>query len=208
MSFSIPSASLPLTKKMRPEFSILIIGGGIAGFAAAVGLARIGHKVTVLERSAGLQTFGGTLLIPANALKVLEDYGLLGAFREVAEKWENHMIYRHDGKVLDILSNSANQKIFGYECVQCILTWKSADWFDRMLNVPRQTYQRLLYEAAVREGVNVRFGARVEKLADSSPLPCVILSTGERIEADLIVGADGTLPPFLISLYFNPSKHS
>ena len=71
-----------------------------------------------------------------------------------------------------------------------------ADWFDRMLNVPRQTYQRLLYEAAVREGVNVRFGARVEKLADSSPRPCVTLSTGERIEADLLVGADGTLPPF------------
>jgi salicylate hydroxylase len=70
-----------------------------------------------------------------------------------------------------------------------------------MLNVPRQTYQRLLYEAAVREGVNVRFGARVEKLADSSPRPCVILSTGERIEADLIVGADGNLPPLLIPLH-------
>lgn len=180
---------------MRPEFNILIIGGGIAGFAASVGLARKGHKVTVLERSADLQTFGGTLLIPANALKVLEDYGLLGAFREVAEKWENHIIYRHDGKMLDILSNSANQKIFGYECVQFMLIRGLADWFDRMLNVPRQTYQRLLYEAAVREGVNVRFGARVEKLADSSPLPCVTLPTGERIEADLIVGADGTLPP-------------
>jgi salicylate hydroxylase len=76
-----------------------------------------------------------------------------------------------------------------------MLIWKLADCFDRMLNVPRQTYQRLLYEAAVREGVNVRFGARVEKLADSSPRPCVILSTGERIEADLIVGADGNLPP-------------
>jgi salicylate hydroxylase len=106
---------------MTPIFNILIIGGGIAGFAASVGLARKGHKVTVLERSADLQTFGGTLLIPVNALKVLEDYGLLGAFREVAEKWENHIIYRHDGKVLDILSNTANQKIFGYECVQCML---------------------------------------------------------------------------------------
>jgi flavin-dependent dehydrogenase len=183
---------------MPPIFNILIIGGGIAGFAASVGLARKGHKVTVLERSADLQTFGGTLLIPANALKVLEDYGLLGAFREVAEKWENHIIFRHDGKVLDILSNSANQKIFGYECVQCTLIWKLADWFDRMLNVPRQTYQRLLYEAAVREGVKVRFGARVENLEDSSPRPCVILSTGERIEADLIVGADGNLHPLLI----------
>jgi 2-polyprenyl-6-methoxyphenol hydroxylase-like FAD-dependent oxidoreductase len=61
-----------------------------------------------------------------------------------------------------------------------------------MLNIPRQTYQRLLYEAATREGVNVRFGARVERIDDGEMGPSVKLSTGERIEADLIVGADGT----------------
>ena len=103
---------------MPPKFKIIVIGGGIAGFACAVGLARKGHSVTVLESSPDLQTFGGGLLIPANALSVLEDYGLLERFREVAEKWGNHTIYRHDGKVLDILSNEANEKVFGYEYVE------------------------------------------------------------------------------------------
>jgi salicylate hydroxylase len=64
-----------------------------------------------------------------------------------------------------------------------------------------------LYEAAVREGVKVRFGARVENLEDSSPRPCVALSTGERIEADLIIGADGISPSRFYSTPTEPSKH-
>ena len=61
---------------------------------------------------------------------------------------------------------------------------------NRMLNVPRKTYQRVLYEAAVREGVKVRFGVRVESLDETQP--SVKLSSGEIFEADLIIGADGT----------------
>ncbi|KAE9373728.1 FAD/NAD(P)-binding domain-containing protein [Stipitochalara longipes BDJ] len=160
---------------MSPKFHILIIGGGIAGFACAVGLSRKGYSVTVLERGASLQTFGGGLLISGNALRVLEDYGLLERFKEVAEKWETHTIYRHDGKVLDVLSNGANEKVFGFE----------------MLNVPRQVYQRVLYEAAVKEGVKVRFGCRVERIEDSEKGSSITLSTGETLSSDLIIGADG-----------------
>jgi 2-polyprenyl-6-methoxyphenol hydroxylase-like FAD-dependent oxidoreductase len=58
----------------QTQFKIIVIGGGIAGFAASVGLARKGHDVTVLERSKDLQTFGGGLLISSNALRVIEDY--------------------------------------------------------------------------------------------------------------------------------------
>src|ERR1700679_3538306 len=104
-----------MARKNQAKFQILVIGGGIAGFASAVGLRRKGHDVTVVERSVGLQTFGGGLLIPANALRVIEDYGLLKNFHDVAQKWSTHTIYRHDGKVLYILSNEANEKFLGYE---------------------------------------------------------------------------------------------
>ena len=39
-----------------PPLQITIVGGGIGGLAAAVGLSRNGHKVTVYERS---ETSGG-----------------------------------------------------------------------------------------------------------------------------------------------------
>ncbi|PVH74524.1 FAD/NAD(P)-binding domain-containing protein [Cadophora sp. DSE1049] len=162
-----------MSSKAPTKFNVLIIGGGIAGFACAVGLRRKGHEVTVLERSANLQTFGGSLLISSNALRVIEDYGLLKNFHEVAEPWATHTVIRHDGKVLDVLSNKANEKVFGYE----------------MLTVRRQIYQKVLYEAAVREGVKVRFGCRVETIDEEKP--SVKLTSGETVEADLIVGADG-----------------
>lgn len=58
-----------------------------------------------------------------------------------------------------------------------------------MLNVYRPLYQRVLYEGAIREGVEVRFDSRVEVVDEKSP--SITLSTGEKIEADLIIGADG-----------------
>jgi salicylate hydroxylase len=63
--------------------------------------------------------------------------------------------------------------------------------WDRMLNVRRQVYQRVLYEGAVEQGVKVRFGCRVEKVDDIEEGPIVTLSTGETLSTDLIVGADG-----------------
>ncbi|PMD41246.1 FAD/NAD(P)-binding domain-containing protein [Hyaloscypha variabilis F] len=168
-----------MTLKTNPKFNILIIGGGISGFGASIGLARTGHTITVLERSASLQTFGGGLLISSNALRVLEEYGLLGRLKEVSERWENHTVFRHDGVVLDILSNGANGRVFGFE----------------MLNVTRPVYQRVLYEAAVKEGVDVRFGAKVEGIQESERGPSVRLSTGEVLSADLIIGADGIKSP-------------
>ena len=97
-----------------PQFHILVIGGGIAGFAAAIGIRRKGHAVTVLEKTPDLQTFGGSLLIPPNAGKVLHNYGILSAFEEVNDRTDSHMIYRHDGQLLDLVDHLGIQKMYGY----------------------------------------------------------------------------------------------
>jgi salicylate hydroxylase len=96
---------------------ILIIGGGIAGFAAAVGIRRKGFAVTVLERTPDLQTFGGSLLIPPNAGRVLDDYGILEAFAKADDRTDSHMIYRHDGRLLDIVDHLGVKKMYEYTYV-------------------------------------------------------------------------------------------
>jgi 2-polyprenyl-6-methoxyphenol hydroxylase-like FAD-dependent oxidoreductase len=46
-----------------------------------------------------------------------------------------------------------------------------------------------MMEQARNNGAHLRLGARVESVEENGPT--VILKTGERIEADLVVGADG-----------------
>ena len=60
-----------------------VIGCGIAGQAAAIGLARDGHDVTVVERFAAARPLGAGLILQPSGLQVLER---LGALAE-AEAW-------------------------------------------------------------------------------------------------------------------------
>ena len=79
------------------ELDLIIIGAGLGGLAAAICLAEKGHKVTVLERNAGLSEFGAGLQLSPNATRLLDAWGLSEAFREcvnvprwsVARRWED-----------------------------------------------------------------------------------------------------------------------
>lgn len=54
----------------------------------------------------------------------------------------------------------------------------------------RSDYQRHLYEAAIEAGCTLRLGTRVTTI--DVDLPSVTLESGEVINTDLIVVADGT----------------
>ena len=55
--------TITLTKKltMKKEYDVIVCGGGVAGVAAAVTVAKEGHSVLILEKSnilGGLATLG------------------------------------------------------------------------------------------------------------------------------------------------------
>ena len=51
--------------------------------------------------------------------------------------------------------------------------------------------QKILYEAAIKRGVAFRLGCPVVALEEDDDTPAVVIKGGEKIEADVVVGADG-----------------
>ncbi|AFU02647.1 FAD-dependent monooxygenase [Nocardia brasiliensis] len=54
----------------------IVIGGGIGGLGAALGLARAGRQVTVLEQADDFRTVGAGLMLAPNAVRALNWLGL------------------------------------------------------------------------------------------------------------------------------------
>jgi 2-polyprenyl-6-methoxyphenol hydroxylase-like FAD-dependent oxidoreductase len=58
---------------------VIIIGGGIGGLACAIALQQRGMSATVYEAAPDLQPDGAGILMPPNAMQVLDTLGLAGA---------------------------------------------------------------------------------------------------------------------------------
>jgi 2-polyprenyl-6-methoxyphenol hydroxylase-like FAD-dependent oxidoreductase len=65
----------------RPAGSAVVIGAGIGGLSAAIGLQRVGWRVIVLERAADLGEAGAGISLMSNALRALDQLGVSEALR-------------------------------------------------------------------------------------------------------------------------------
>ncbi|GIV98105.1 MAG: monooxygenase [Herpetosiphonaceae bacterium] len=66
------------------EETILIIGGGIGGVAAALALSSVGFPVRVFERAPQLREVGAGLALWSNAMRVLDQLGVGERIRQIA----------------------------------------------------------------------------------------------------------------------------
>lgn len=154
---------------------VIVIGGGIAGLATAVGLARAGRAVTVLERRGGIEELGAGVILWPNALRALDDLGLRGRVRSVSELEAVGGFRRPDGTWLNRLDGQRFAAAHGE-----VAAIHRGDLID------------LLHEASVEAGVEIRCG---QEVVGVEPGPqggaTVVTADGRRLVADLVLGADG-----------------
>lgn len=74
MEFFKDTFSFPLAKT---QFKVIIIGAGISGLTAAIGLKKAGHDVLVLEQVREITEVGAGIQIAPNATRILGRLGLL-----------------------------------------------------------------------------------------------------------------------------------
>lgn len=167
MSNTIPKTYCPL--------NFVIVGAGLGGLAAAIGLKLSGHTVTLLEQAPELGEVGAGIQIPPNSTKILDALGV----RE------------------ELLKASYIPKSYNFR------RWSNGDLLNYMelrpytlhkygapyLHIHRADFHTVLVNRAKEVGVQIKLGAQVVKVDgdDNS----ITTRDGRTFKGDVIIGADG-----------------
>jgi len=153
---------------------VAVVGGGLGGLAAALALRQAGHDPTVYEQAEVFRPVGAGISLWPNGVKVLSSLGL---GREVAAlggrmDWMGYA----DRSGVNLTEFSLDPL---YEAVG-----------QRAWPLARADLQDLLVKAVGSERIHL--GRRCLAVESGADAACVHLDTGEQVEADLVIGADGT----------------
>jgi 2-polyprenyl-6-methoxyphenol hydroxylase-like FAD-dependent oxidoreductase len=154
---------------------VAIVGGGIGGLTAALSLVAAGLDVDVYEQASGISEVGAGIQVSPNASRILHGLGLADALARMGVRplaW--HQRRWDDGRtLLRTALGDTMLEAFGFPHYQT----HRADLLSALL------------QALPAERVHV--GHRLVALAERRGRVEATFAGGARIEADLLVGADG-----------------
>jgi 2-polyprenyl-6-methoxyphenol hydroxylase-like FAD-dependent oxidoreductase len=175
--FCIAMAPQAIGKNSR----IVIAGAGIGGLATALALQRRGFHPVVCERAPELREIGAGLLLSPNGVRALEFLGLKEAATSLS-----HVI--REWRILDRRG-------------RCLQRMKPCHGDLPALSLHRADLQQLLLAMLPRDCL--RLGAEVSRFQPGATCVEVLLTSGETIKADALIGADG-LRSSVRALRFGP----
>ncbi|MFI7225283.1 FAD-dependent monooxygenase [Nonomuraea angiospora] len=151
---------------------VVVVGAGLGGVAAAVGLHRLGHEVTVLERGAELREAGTGIVVMPNGLRALDAVGLAGEVRGHVMHATTGGLRDWRGRPLLITDLARAQQEVGTPAI-----------------LDRAELHRAL--RAPLPADLVRTGTPVERLEPDATGVSVIGDGGPVVRADAVIVADG-----------------
>lgn len=155
---------------------ILICGGGCAGPALALFLARSGHQVVIVERFPVLRAQGAQVDLRAQGIETVRRMGLLQAIRDASVNEEGACCVSARGQVFaTMMANTSGQ---------------GAQTLTSEYEIMRGDMVRTLYDAT-KDNVQYIFGRTVDHFEQDGNGVTVHFSDNTSDNFDLLVGADG-----------------
>ncbi|MBD0420586.1 FAD-dependent monooxygenase [Streptomyces sp. TRM S81-3] len=162
----------------------VVVGGGVGGLAAAVGLRRVGWDVTVVERAPVLADAGAGISLAANGIHALDALGVGAAVRAASRGQYTGGTRTPDGRWLVRMDGAWVERAVGTPIV----------------GIPRAALHRALRDALPAGSLAV--GAEAVSVDRGDPArPRVALKGGDHLDADLVVAADGVGSRLRTSLF-------
>ena len=154
---------------------VTVAGGGVAGSVCALALRRIGADVTVYEAYPDpASAVGGFVSLAANGLRALDAVGCLDTVQAYGVEVPLQRVWGATGRLL-------GENPRGRRSVD--LT------YSRTLR--RADLVAVLREAARRAGARIVTGERVTAATEAGDQVHVTLRSGNTVDSDLLIGADG-----------------
>ena len=154
--------------------TIAIVGGGTAGAASALFLARAGHQITLYERVPEPSAVGAGILLQPSGMRVLQ---ALDLFDEISD---------HGARILQLFGTNPKQRT--------VLDVRYSDYAANSfgLGLHRGALFSVLWNAAKQSGMTIKTGVEVTGCAQN-PEHAQLYSDDTLLgEYDCVIVADGT----------------
>lgn len=154
---------------------IIVAGAGIGGLSTAVALERDGHEVVVVERAPQLTEVGAAIVLGPHAMRVLDVLGVAPRLRQLNTPPQASTYYDLiDGEArVHTELGETGRKLYG----------------ATLYSAHRRDVIDALAEQLVRS--NIRLDSTIADIEQDDRSASVVLDTGERIQGDILVAADG-----------------
>lgn len=153
-------------------------------------LAALGTNVVLLERASGPRTYGHMIDFYGAGYEAAEAIGVLPAIQQLAYPiGAASLVDQHGRRKADVPYRQVTKALEG-----------------RLCRVMRPDLENVLRDNLPRE-VELRFGASVSEVAQRDDGVCVALEDGTKLDADLLVGADGIHSTVRTLVFGPPSQY-
>ncbi|KAK5046609.1 hypothetical protein LTR84_007370 [Exophiala bonariae] len=168
-----------LQRNATTKLNIIVVGAGLGGIGAAIALLLAGHNVRVLEAAEEIGEVGAGIQILPNSSRVLQSWGMRETLEQFATKPSRVNMLGWRGNLISYLDTN-----------ESAAAYPGTFYWD----FHRANLHKCLLDRAVELGAEIQVRARVIDIKIDGPKAeqaTVVLSSGQELVADLVVGADG-----------------